>query len=57
MADVREKLYAQFYVQVRKATSENYEKLRTAFRAEAFSCSKKKKTVYFLSRLPNFYER
>jgi hypothetical protein len=40
MADVGEKFYAQFYVQVRKATSENYEKLRTAFRAETFSCSK-----------------
>lgn len=40
MVDVREKLYAQFDVQVRKTISENYERLITAFRAQTFSCSK-----------------
>jgi hypothetical protein len=34
MVHVRGKLDAQFYVQLRKATSENYEILKTAFNAE-----------------------
>lgn len=40
MVHVRGKLDARFYVQLRKATSENYEILKTAFRAEISSCSK-----------------